>query len=56
VGKPKALLDLGTGGSLAAYVGGSGSSGEVRVRVRCTTTAGRFYARADYARLSFTAP
>jgi len=56
VGTTKVLISAGLPGALSSYVGGSAATGELRVRVRCTTGVGTFYARADYMRLSFTRP
>jgi subtilisin len=56
VGRTKTPINRSAAGTLADFVGGSGTSGEVRVRVRCTTTAGSFFARADQLTISFTRP
>ncbi|CAN5646899.1 hypothetical protein BH23CHL7_BH23CHL7_01520 [soil metagenome] len=56
VGKTKVLINLSAPGTQANYVSGKNATGELRVRVRCTTNVGTFYARADYMKLSFTRP
>jgi subtilisin len=56
VGRTKVLISAALPGTLSAYVGGTGASGELRIRVRCTTNVDAFYARADYMRLAFSRP
>jgi subtilisin len=56
VGTSEVLVERAAQATLASYVGGTGDKGDVRVRVRCSTTAGTFRARADQLRLTFTAP
>jgi subtilisin len=56
VGKTKVMVSAPLPGPLDRFVSGSGATGELRIRVRCTTNAGSFYARADYLRLGFTSP
>ena len=41
-------------GALGDYVSGTAGDGEVRVRVRCTTTAGSFYLSGDRLAVTFT--
>jgi hypothetical protein len=48
--------DLTPAGTLANYVSGTSGEGEVRVRVRCTTTNGTFYASADVLKVVFSKP
>ncbi len=52
VGTTEQRIDVAAGGRLADYVD---ASGNVFARVRCTTTAGSFYARADLLRLDYDA-
>jgi hypothetical protein len=47
VGTSEAGLTLAPAGTLADYVSGTSGDGEVRVRVRYTTSAGSFYASGD---------
>jgi hypothetical protein len=56
VGTTKQLIRVAAPGSLARFVSGTNPTGNVRVRVRCTTNAGAFYARADQLRLDLTRP
>jgi hypothetical protein len=50
------LSNLGPGGNQANYVSGSSGDGEVRVRVRCRTSNGSFFASADLLQLSYVRP
>jgi subtilisin family serine protease len=56
VGTTKVRINSTLPGQLAQYVNGSGATGEARVRVRCTTSVGSFYARGDYMSLSYSRP
>ncbi|HEX2084539.1 MAG TPA: hypothetical protein VHF89_02575, partial [Solirubrobacteraceae bacterium] len=47
-----AVASLAVGGTLSSYVSG----GELRVRVRCTTTSGSFVASGNLLRISYSRP
>ena len=47
------LVDRSLNGTLADYVS---TAGEVRVRVRCTSSTQAFYAGGDLLRLTMTRP
>ena len=49
-------LTLTPTGTLADYVSGTSGDGEVRVRIRSTTTGGTFYTSGDLLRIAFTKP
>ncbi|MCI0636065.1 MAG: putative Ig domain-containing protein, partial [Actinobacteria bacterium] len=51
-----ALVDLVPGGSAANYVSGSSGDGEVRVRVRCRTSSGSFFASGDLLQIDYVRP
>jgi hypothetical protein len=54
VGTTEVLVVRQAGGTLADLVSGTTGDGEVRVRVRCTTTAGSFYSAGDLLRVTHT--
>jgi hypothetical protein len=57
VGTTEVLInDLVPAGALADYVGGSSGNGELRVRVRCTTSAGNFFSSGDLMRIVYDRP
>jgi Ca2+-binding RTX toxin-like protein len=51
-----AIVDLAPAGTIADYVSGTSGNGELRLRVRCTTTAGTFVTSGDSMRISYDAP
>jgi subtilisin family serine protease len=51
VGTTEVLVEKAAGGTLANYVS---ATGEVRARIRCTTTAGSFYQSANLLRITYT--
>jgi subtilisin len=53
IGTTEALVDRSLTGSLADYIS---TAGEVRVRVRCASSAQAFYAGGDLLRLTMTRP
>jgi subtilisin family serine protease len=52
VGTVEIGIDVAVGGSRADYVSGTSGTGEVRVRIRCTTTKGTFHASGDQLQLT----
>lgn len=56
VGTSPVLIDKTVSGTPADYVSGTSADGEVRVRVRCTTTSGSFVSSGDGMRITYTAP
>jgi hypothetical protein len=54
VGTTEVLVVRQAGGTLADLVSGTTGDGEVRVRVRCTTTSGSFYSAGDLMRVTHT--
>ena len=50
VGTTETLVERAAGGTLADYVN---STGDLRVRVRCSTTAGSFIASANLLRITY---
>ncbi len=54
VGTTETAIEVGAGGTLANYVSGSSTTGEVVIRVRCQTTNGTFYASGDLLRIAYT--
>jgi hypothetical protein len=54
IGTTETEVAVNVGGTLANYVSGSSGDGEVRVRVRCTTSNGSFYASGDLLTATFT--
>jgi subtilisin family serine protease len=53
VGNTEALVDRSATGTLADYVS---TTGEIRVRVRCTSTSTSFYSSGDQMRVIWTRP
>jgi hypothetical protein len=51
-----AVLNLAPTGTLANYVSGSSGNGEVRVRVRCQTSSGTFFASGDLLQITYQRP
>jgi hypothetical protein len=43
-------------GTLANYVSGTTGNGELRVRIRCRTSAGSFFSSGDMMRITFETP
>lgn len=54
VGTTKVGVDVAPGGVLADYVSGTSGTGEMRVRIRCATTAGTFVLGGDLLRITTT--
>jgi hypothetical protein len=55
VGTAEVKVAKGAGGTLSDYVSGPATDGELRVRVRCTSTSGTFTVRADQLTVTYTA-
>lgn len=55
VGTTEVQVNKIPAGTLANYVSGSSGDGELRFRVQCTTTSGRFITRGDLMRIVYTA-
>ncbi len=51
-----AILDLAPGGTLADYVSGTSGNGELRIRIRCQTTAGTFFSSGDLMQIVYNTP
>ena len=56
VGSTEVRIDKTVASAWADYVSGTAGTGNVNVRVRCTTSAGSNIARADLLRIGYTAP
>ncbi len=57
VGTTEVLIsDLTPTGNLANFISGTGATGEVRIRVRCTTRSGTFVAGGELFQLAYTQP
>ncbi len=57
VGTTEVLIsDLTPTGNLANFISGTGATGEVLTRVRCTTASGTFVAGGDLLQLAYTKP
>jgi hypothetical protein len=57
VGTTEVLIaDLAPTGTLADYVSGTSGDGELRVRIRCTTSVGNFFSSGDLARIVYDRP
>jgi hypothetical protein len=50
------IANLAPTGTLADYVSGTSGNGELRVRIRCRTTAGSFFSSGDMMRITFETP
>ena len=50
------IANLSPAGTLADYVSGAAGNGDVRVRIRCKTSAGTFYSSGDLMRVDYTTP
>jgi len=55
VSTTEVLVEKTPTGTLADYVSGASGDGELRVRLRCTTTSGTFFASADLLRIAYGA-
>jgi hypothetical protein len=51
-----AIASLAPTGAPADYVGGTTGDGDVRVRIRCSTTTGNFYSSGDLLRITYDRP
>ena len=49
------ITDLAATGALADYVSGVTGNGEARVRIRCRTTGGTFFASGDLLSITYIA-
>lgn len=56
VGATETLVEKLPSGNAADYVSGTTGQGEVQLSVRCTTSSGSFYARADLMRIGYHVP
>jgi subtilisin family serine protease len=56
VNSTEVLVEKLPSGSAANYVSGTTGDGEVRVRVRCTTSSGSFVASADLMKIAYNVP
>jgi hypothetical protein len=54
VGDTEVLVENSPGGTLADYISEASGPGELRLRVKCSTTGGTFYTSADLTKVSFT--
>ncbi len=50
------IANLAPGGTLADYVSGTAGDGELRVRIRCRTSAGSFWSSGDLLQISYERP
>jgi hypothetical protein len=53
VGATETAVEVVPAGSLSDYVSGTGTTGELQVRLRCTTSAGTFVSSADLLNISY---
>jgi ribosomal protein L33 len=51
-----AVSSLAPTGALADYVSGTTGDGELRIRIRCTTSTGSFYSSGDLMRIAYDRP
>jgi subtilisin len=56
VGTTEALIEASPSGTPGDYVSGSSGEGELRVRIRCTTTAATFISSGDLLRIAYSQP
>jgi serine protease AprX len=55
-GNDVAITSLAPAGTLADYVSGTTGDGELRIRIRCTTTTGSFFSSGDLLRIAYNRP
>ncbi|HEX2051299.1 MAG TPA: S8 family serine peptidase [Actinomycetota bacterium] len=55
-GASEVQVDVAATGALADYVSGTSGDGDVRVRVRCTSTTAPFYTSGDMMKISYLRP